>query len=418
MIKNWHGKFQLEKFLFLIGILVLFPLNPVYADSQVPNTAKLPPKVPITSTIEEFDQEPDSHQLNLPPLKAVLIVGPIDGDNGPATNANKTDMDKAANELSTNGVTVYKFYAPNNDWTEIKNAAMGANFLMYRGHGIYWSPMPAPEVGGFALSTTFVSNDMIRNDLRLAPNSIVMIYSCFSAGSAGNDTISISSAEAQRRVAMYSHPFLDIGAAGYFADWYGDAFQKYVHYLFEGKTLRGTYESFYDFNSKTVERFSHPDHPDNVMWLDKDYWYDPKPQYNNAFIGRPDARITDLFQPLPPPVMNVSATNIGHLSELGDPPQPTSIKISISTYNFGTLNGWKVIIDQKPDWLAISTMNGESGQELQLTFQPISLGVYQTQLKIVADDTSIVNREQTIIITFSVVNEVYHSLLPVIFKSG
>ena len=120
-------------------------------------------------------------------------------------------MDLAAAELQANGVTVHKFYTPNNNWDAIKTAADGAHFLFYRGHGVYWSPMPTPAVGGFSLKNGFVSSNDIRNDLNLAPNAIIMLYSCFSAGSSSIDGGPISSAEARRRVAQYSDPFLDIG---------------------------------------------------------------------------------------------------------------------------------------------------------------------------------------------------------------
>ena len=398
----------------LIIFLILLPLHSVLANSENPRTTPHLPRVPGSTLVSQSKAEECPSLLDLAPLKAVLIVGPIDGDDGPETNSNKVDMDKAADELVKNGVTVYKFYAPNNDWNEIKNAAIGANFLMYRGHGVYWSPMPTPIVGGFTLSTTFVSNDMIRNELQLAPNAIVMLYACFSAGSAGNDTISLTSTEAQRRVAMYSDPFLDIGVAGYYADWFGDAFQMYVRYLFEGKTLKETYESFYDFHSNTVERYTHPDHPDKVMWLDKDYWYDPLPQYNDAFVGMPDKTITDLFPPLPQSEMNVSSLDVNRFVQLGETPQPISINISISSSDPNTLTGWHVVIDEQPGWLSFSQMSGENGQNLLLTFEPSPLGEYQGQFMIVADDPSIINREQVVTIHYYVFETVFNSFIPIV----
>lgn len=229
-------------------------------------------------------------------LKAVLLVGPIDGDTGAWTMQEIEHMEIAAAELESFGVSVHRFYTPNNDWDQIKDAADGAHFLLYRGHGVYWSPMPTPTVGGFCLSENFVSSEDIRRDLHLAPNAIAMLYGCFTAGSSGNDTQSVTSAEAQRRVAEYSDPFFDIGAAGYYANWFGDAFQMFVHSLFQGNTLGETYEAYFDFNSSTVERHTHPNHPTAAMWLDKDYWYDPLPQYNHAFVGQPNATLADLFQ--------------------------------------------------------------------------------------------------------------------------
>ena len=239
-------------------------------------------------------------QDSLPPLKAVLLVGPIDGDYGSWTEEEKVNMDLAAEELSANGVEVHKFYAPDSDWEQIKAAADGAHFLMYRGHGIYWSGFPSPTVGGFCLTDNFVSSNTIRQDLHLAPNALVMLYGCFAAGhsSASEDAYDIGITEASRRVAQYSDPFFDIGAAGYYSDWFGDAFAVYTRFLFEGQTLGEAYESYFDFNASTVHRTTHPDHPEMAMWLDKDYWSGYW-QYNNAFVGLPDRTLVDLFGTLP-----------------------------------------------------------------------------------------------------------------------
>ena len=247
---------------------------------------------------------------------------------------------------------------------------MGRTILMYRGHGVYWSAMPSPNVGGFALSKTFVSNDMIRNDLHLAPNAIVMLYGCFTSGSSGNDTTSITSTEAQRRVAMYSDPFFDIGVGGYYADWFGDAFQKYVQYLFEGKTLKETYNNSTIFNAASVERYTHPNHPDKVMWLDKDNWYDPKPQYNDAFAGIADATLTDLFQPPAPPTMGVSPLSITRIVQSGENPMPVSIAVTITSPDPATLLTWYTSISQPAAWLTTAPTLGTSGQNIALTLPP------------------------------------------------
>ena len=231
---------------------------------------------------------------DLPQLKAVLLVGPIDGNYGPQTTREKANMDLAAAELEANGITIFKFYTPENDWAQIRAAAEGAHFLFYRGHGVYQGSMPSPTVGGFFLNDGFISSEDIRTGLKLAPNAIVMLYGCFTAGSSSIEGDSIGSTEAQRRVAQYSAPLLEIGAAGYYANWFGDAFQLFVRYLFRGMTLGQAYESFYDFNHTTVERHTDPDDSGLVIWLDKDYmrrhW-----QYDNAFVGLPEQTLVGLF---------------------------------------------------------------------------------------------------------------------------
>ena len=263
------------------------------AAGPAPHTPSTPPCPPQPETIAPAAGD-IARMQNLPPLKAVLIVGPIDGDNGSWTNQEKNNMELAAAELEANGVTVHRFYAPNNDWEQIKLAADGAHFLFYRGHGVYWSPMPHPTVGGFALANRFVSSDDIRQDLHLATNSIVMLYGCFTAGGSSLDKTDIGIEEAKRRVAQYADPFFDVGAAGYYADWFGSAFQMFVRYLFQGQTLGQAYESYFDFNPNTVYRTTHPDHPQMSAWLDKDYWSGYW-QYNDAFVGLPNETLLSLF---------------------------------------------------------------------------------------------------------------------------
>ena len=208
--------------ILILLMLLMLPVGgveSVRADPPLPGTPTRPPLAQAQpgATLAKTPQTA-SCALDLPPLTAVLIVGPIDGDDGSWTTQEKQNMDLAATELEANGVTVHRFYTPNNSWEQIKAAAKSAHFLFYRGHGIYWSAMPYPTVGGFALKDNFVSSDEIRADLDLAPNAIVMLYGCFTAGSSGNDDAPIDSAEAQRRVAQYSDPFFDIGAGGYYAN--------------------------------------------------------------------------------------------------------------------------------------------------------------------------------------------------------
>lgn len=347
---------------------------------------------------------------NLPPLKAVLIVAPVDGPYGEGTTSEKQNMEGAAAELQSNGVTVYKFYSPDDDWEEIKAAAVGAHFLFYMGHGVYWSAMPHPNVGGFALTNTFVSNDDIRNDLKLAPNAIVMIYGCFAAGSAGNDTTSITSAEARRRVAQYSGPFLDIGAAGYFSDWFGDAFQQFTHFLFEGQTLGDAYESFYDTNTATVERYAHPQHPAMALWLDKDNWYDPKPQYNDAFVGMPGARLSDLFAP----VMTLSQRAVNWMTTPSSPPKIVTVRVgAINSEPFG----WSATVTPAVPWLSAAPLRGQSGEDIVLTITPPqALGSYSATLRVVADDPTLEDADQSIPVQVTVVERVFHVYAPIIAK--
>lgn len=353
--------------LAFLGLLVLLLLpgtgaaqGPAPLDPRTPTTP-VQPRFPDLGPAEFVPQSIAAPQA-LPALKAVLIVGPIDGDYGEWTTDEKENMELAAAELEAHGVTVHRFYAPNNDWADIVAAAEGAHFLFYRGHGVYWSSYPQPTVGGFALSDGFVSSDDIRHDLDLAPNAIIMLYGCFTAGTSGGDDGDIGIQEAKRRVAQYSDPFFDIGAAGYYANWFGDAFQKYVRYLFQGQTLGGAYESYFDFNPSTVYRTTHPDHPQMAMWLDKDYWSGYW-QYNNAFVGLPEETLSSLFGA--PELGNLANEAIFLYSIPDGQLVPSAYRgMPVNVGNEETLN-WSLHKDG--DWFAVTPGSGSTPETFLIT---------------------------------------------------
>jgi hypothetical protein len=196
------------------------------------------PKIPEKFDAIRLRSAVEAGTVKIPNMKAVLIGAPIDGDQGSWTTKEIQHLKLAASALRINGVQVYEFYAPNNNWEEIKSAANGAQILMYRGHGVYDGSTPPKWVGGFALKDKFASSDDIQRDLKLAPGAIVMLYGCFTAGNSGFDIGQIDEREADRRVAMYARPFIDMGCSGYYANWFGDAFQQFIVGLFAGKSLR------------------------------------------------------------------------------------------------------------------------------------------------------------------------------------
>jgi hypothetical protein len=383
--------------------------NPANA-SQEPPTPQVSTHAPVpitqvSTTASPALAAPQAATLSLPPLSAVLIVGPIDGDNGSWTNDEKANMDLAANELAANGVTVHKFYAPNTDWDQIKAAAAGAQFIFYRGHGIDWGN---GVFGGFALSNgKLVSSDDIRSGLHPAPGAIVMMYGCYTAGSSGSDeTTAISSAEAQKRVALYSDPFFDVGASAYLADWYGDAFQLYVRYLFQGQTLGQAYKSYFDYNASSVETYNHPDHPDMAMWLDKDVW--GHLVYNDAFAGYPNKTLTDLFGAK----MSLSPTTAGVLAQVGGAPRTLQIRVGSAQ---GAALNWATVNPPSNEWIRTSPASGNNSQPLLLTLTPGSKGVgtYTASVRIQSTTAGVQNGDQTVPVTLKIVSRLFHVYLPI-----
>ncbi|MCL4562312.1 MAG: hypothetical protein M1281_17080 [Chloroflexi bacterium] len=293
-------------FLILGLVTILFAGSPLPVQAATPPPPQLggPPVADWPLPAPELGLSAQStpawgQDIVLPQLKAVLVVGPIDGEQGVWTRDEIANMEIAAERLSAYGVTVYRFYTPDNDWEQIKAAANGAQFFLYRGHGIAWTGGPHPTVGGIALSgpipnsMILYSSDDLRQDLRLAPNAIVMIYACYSAGSGGTE-LDLESSEAQRRVAEYSAPFIDLGAAGYFANWRPEAFPSFIDSLFQGKTLAETYAAFGDYNPATLERYDYPNHFGLAMWLGN-YTDGNGTRYHYAFAGKLNVTLPDLY---------------------------------------------------------------------------------------------------------------------------
>ncbi len=280
----------------LIPVSVARAEEPAYL-----RTAADPPRPPETFSSLETNEltESTSSNLKLRSLKAVLLVGPIDGDDGEHTKTTIEHMELTAEALESHGITVHRFYPGNSEWEDIEAAARGAHFFVYRGHGIYDGNLPSPEVGGLYLSSGYYSPDRIRDKIALAPGAIVMIYACFAAGTSSvpDDMYDIGIEEASRRVAQYSEPFFDVGAGGYYANWYSSAFPSFINNLFEGDTLGTAYENYWDFNAETVHRTVHSNYPNLAMWVDKDYYEGDWDcwVYNNAFAGQADKTLEDLF---------------------------------------------------------------------------------------------------------------------------
>ena len=319
-------------------------------------------------------------------------------------------MDLGATELQANGVTVHKFYAPNNDWNQIKAAAAGAHFLMYRGHGVYYPGTSPWTVGGFALSGGIKSSGDIRNDLALAQDAIVMLYGCFTAGSSSLDGGDIGITEARRRVAQYSDPFFDVGAAGYYANWFGSAFQMYVRYLFQGQTLGQAYKSYFDFNPNTVDRGMHPDHPDKALWVDKDNWNDYW-EYNNAFAGLSDQTLGSLFGG----IMEIDPTATMYLAEPSFPPHIYTTSVDGSGSEPFT---WTATVPPGVTWMTAYPLTGTSGQEITVIITPAGManGVYETDIRITTDDPQIQEGERVSSVKLVLTDQIHGVNLPVVFK--
>lgn len=408
------------KHLHVLAAVLLIIMGATVSTGQVeavsPVITSGPPRPP-TEIVPPVQPPPAlTHVLGLPAIKAVLLVGPIDGNDGSWTRQEIANMELAAAVLEAHGVTVHRFYPGTGTFAGIEQAAQGAHFLLYRGHGVYDGNLPHPNVGGFSLSSGYYSPERIRQNLHLASNAMVMLYGCFTAGSssATGDEHDIGIAEASRRVAQYADPFFDAGAAGYYANWFGNAFEQFLTNLFAGRTLGQAYENYFDFNPNTVYRTTHPDHPAMSMWVDKDnwgYW-----QYNNAFVGRSDRTLQDLFTP-----------------ELGGLPAAVRFSYSIPYHAFlagvyvlmpkntgssATLD-WQVTTDRP--WLHVTPQSGKTPQGFTLTvagFDVTTVATYSGFITVAASGPApVYHSPQVLPVTLEVIDRSFeHIYLPLILR--
>jgi hypothetical protein len=166
---------------------------------------------------------PEAHAAT---RKVVIVVGPV----GSATASYKDSARKLADLARSYGASVREIYSPYATWTRVRDAAVGANVLIYLGHGNGWPsphyPYSTTTKNGMGLNSSYGNGNsntkyygqdyMLKLDL--ASHSVVMLNRlCYASGNnewgAGNPTRST----AIRRVDNYGYPFIRAGAQAVFA---------------------------------------------------------------------------------------------------------------------------------------------------------------------------------------------------------
>ena len=166
---------------------------------------------------------PEAHAAT---RKVVIVVGPV----GSATASYKDSARKLADQARSYGASVREIYSPYATWTRVRDAAVGANVLIYLSHGNGWPsphyPYSTSSKNGMGLNSSYGNGNsntkyygqdyMLRLDL--ASHSVVMLNRlCYASGNnewgAGNPT----KATAIKRVDNYGYPFIRAGAQAVFA---------------------------------------------------------------------------------------------------------------------------------------------------------------------------------------------------------
>jgi hypothetical protein len=245
-------------------------------------------------TVEEEEIDFDRiSKDSLSKIKAVIISAEVDGVNGPNTLVYKERMKTLSEFLKWRGVQVHEFFCPDDDWTKIVEQAAGAHILVYAGHGVYDGSTPPAWVGGFSLTETFVTSKQIQEQLKLAPNAVVVFtHACFTAGSSAGDKGDIGLAEAHRRVAIYAHPFIDKGVGCYYASNFEDSGAAFLDGLFRRQTAKQIYRRDASSWSKILEEKPYDFNKLYSIGISR-YGDD---QYSVAYVGKPGFTAKEWFK--------------------------------------------------------------------------------------------------------------------------
>ncbi len=150
--------------------------------------------------------------------RAVIIVGPSSGSTGEYLAEGRL----FAKQAERAGMRVTRVFHPRATWARVRPALQGANLVVYFGHGDGW---PSPYASfqedtknGFALnrydgassySHAYYGGNVIRRQVRLARNAVIILYrACYTAGN-GEDWHRIPSQRvALKRVDNFAAAFL------------------------------------------------------------------------------------------------------------------------------------------------------------------------------------------------------------------
>ncbi len=174
--------------------------------------------------------------------KVVLVVGATHGTT-PTYRAWMDVVAATASRYSRNVVTVY---SPNATWTAVRAALQGASVVVYMGHGNgfpspYTTALNPASQDGMGLNavagagdsnTKYYGESYLANEVRLAPNAVVILsHNCYASGNSEPGGPEPSLAVAKARIDNFAAGFLRAGARAVIADGHGDP-SWYITQLF------------------------------------------------------------------------------------------------------------------------------------------------------------------------------------------
>jgi hypothetical protein len=161
-------------------------------------------------------------------IKVVVVVGPV----GSKTADYRASARVYAKLARSYGAAVTEIYSPYATWTRVKNAAQGANLLIYLGHGNgYPSPYGAFQrysKDGMGLNATsgrgnsntkYWGEYYVDRDIQMAANAVVILNRlCYASGNSEWGSANPTKATAVKRIDNYGAGFLRAGAKAVFAE--------------------------------------------------------------------------------------------------------------------------------------------------------------------------------------------------------
>ena len=166
---------------------------------------------------------PEAHAAT---RKVVIVVGPV----GSSTASYKDSARKLADLARSYGASVKEIYSPYATWSRVRDAVVGANLLIYLGHGNGWPspyyPYSTTSKNGFGLNASSGNGnsnvkyygEYYMRRLDLASNAVVALNRlCYASGNSEWGRANPTKSTAIKRVDNYGYGFLKAGAKAVFA---------------------------------------------------------------------------------------------------------------------------------------------------------------------------------------------------------
>jgi len=191
--------------------------------------------------------------------KVVIVVGPV----ASATTDYKRGARRLADQARSYGAIVVEIYSPNATWRRVKRASVGANVVIYLGHGNGWPspyrPFSAMSKDGMGLNrrahhgnrNVKYFGEYYMKKLALASHAVILLNRlCYASGNSEWGASNPTKSTAIKRVDNYGRGFLRAGAQAVFAS--GITSVGYVlNGLFNGSASMTMTELFWSDPSKT-----------------------------------------------------------------------------------------------------------------------------------------------------------------------